>query len=138
MPTTSSTGKDITVNLNIAGVRVDEYAATDFSEEPQYDSIDVKPLGVPWTEKDREFVGWSGSMTLVERDSRLQAFIDAYNLALAQRAPVEITITRTINYRDGSQDTKTYFEVFVDFSGSYTRGEANKITVNWMTGKDRL
>lgn len=138
MPTLSATGKDVVVNLTVAGVRVDECAATDFSEAAQYDDIITKPLGKSFTEIDRSFTGWQGTITFVERDARLQALIDAYNFALANRLPAFLSITRTINYRDQTSITHTYIEVRIEFEMRAVRGETNTITVNWTTGKDRI
>lgn len=138
MPTLSATGKDVVVNLTVAGVRVDECAATDFTETAQYDDIVTKPLGKSTTEIDRSFTGWSGTITFVERDARLQALIDAYNFALANRLPAFLSITRTINYRNQTSITHTYVKVRIEFEMRAVRGETNTITVNWTTGEDRI
>lgn len=137
MPTTATTGKDITLTLSFNGDRVDECAAIDFTVRPDYNTIEVEPLGKDETERDHEFRGFSGTITFVERDPRLQRFIDSYNLFLRNRLPFDLTMTVTKNYRDGSTITHVYRKLYVEFESSYRRGEANRSTCNWTTGLDR-
>lgn len=138
MPGTFNAGKDITVALLLDGLPVEECAAIDFTEEPQYSNIEVRPLGKSSVERDQDFEGYSGTITFIERNAGLQIFLDAYNQAIQARLPYEVVIVVNEFYPDGSSYPRTYHQVTVEFSSRYRRGEANQITCNWMTGKNRI
>lgn len=132
-------GRHTTFELLLNGIAQDVAAQlTDFSAEPQYDTIETKYLGDVGVDIDKDPIGWKGSATCAVRSKAIENLIDAYNLAKTTNLPVSINAVEVVKYRDRSTQTFIYPNVVLEFSKKSKRGSANEQVINWQTGSQRI
>lgn len=136
---TPISGKDVTWEMIINGVPLGiNGSVTNFSEEPTFDDIETKPLGSNTVDMDRIPTGYSGTFDIAVRDGSLEKAVDAYAAAQNARLPVDVVLTSTRRYRDGSSTSHTYIKVVWSHTTEGQRGEIVTSKVTWRTGCPRV
>lgn len=132
-------GKDSKLELVVDGVPMGfTVSITRCSARAKYDTVEVKHLGTNDVDIDKEPIGWEGELEISVKDSGLDDFIDAWNLARRNRVPTLINLTNTKIFRDRSSVTHVYPDVKIEFGGDQQRGQADTIRMPWVTGLDRI
>lgn len=134
----AATGKDVTVQVLLNGAVVRVLEITSWSEESQQDEVEVKPLGTNERYIDHNPIGYSGSFEVSTSRKDLDETMDLIRAASAARLPADVTLIRTIRYRDGSTKSYGYLNCKISTSTDASRGEAVSTTVTWTSGKERL
>lgn len=133
------TGKDVSVEMLVDAVPMKlADKVVRFTERAVYQRVESRHLGTSDVDIDTEPDGWEGEIEISRKTSALDDFVDAYNLARANRVPVLILITSTKRYRDGTSKTHTYLDCKIEFSTDAQRGQAVTSRMPWRSGKQRV
>jgi hypothetical protein len=133
-----ATGKDVTVQILLNAVPVKVLEITSFSEETQQDEVETKPLGTSERYIDHNPTGYSGSFEVSRSRKDLDEAMDLIRASSAARVPSDVSLIRTVKYRDGSTGKYLYRKVKLTMSTDTSRGEAVSTSVTWTSGVERL
>ena len=133
------TGKDIRVQVIVNGdLKIVSDEVTEFEDSDENETITTKPLGTSRRLIDKIHEGHSGTITFKNARKTIEQIRDEVNLARKNRVPIEINVSRSIFYRDGSSIKHVYNDLKLDFSSTDSRGDARTVTMNWETGEPRI
>lgn len=134
------TGKDAKITLLSDGVLVEiQDAVTNFESEPQYETVETKPLGSTAVLHDATHIGWRLQVEVSMVGKEIDEFLDAVHAASKLRVPLTIAAQESISYRDGTSKRYTY--VNLKLTGApkqLRRGDAGSHRLTFMTGDDRI
>jgi len=133
------TGKDTSIQLTQNGTLIQiQDQVTGFSVDVQMDEITTKNLGRSGSRNDQEFVGWKGSIDITTSTASADEFMDTIVAAAIARVPMRNNIIDRTMYRNGTSAQYTYPDCKFTFSKRVKRGESTTVTLNWMTGENRI
>ena len=143
MPSDTSnpvTGKDFRLTFARDGGLVEvQDAVVSYECEPQYETVETKPLGSTAVLHDATHIGWRLQVGVSMVGKEIDEFLDAVHAASKLRVPLTIAAQESISYRDGTSKRYTY--VNLKLTGApkqLRRGDAGSHRLTFMTGDDRI
>lgn len=133
------TGEDVRMVFFVDNARIgliDQVTNLDIREVKQ--TVETRHIGTTEREIDRIPEGWQGTMDISAKRADLDNVIDAYNAARRARTPIEVVVSVTKFFKDGSSITHTYPDVDWEMEESIQRGQVVTRRVTWDCGTDRI
>jgi len=112
-------------------------SVVDFSVAPNMSEIQVKPIGRSGSNNGQEFDSYGGSFNINFSDQQVEDFIDDIILSSIVARAKAINLIVTTIYNNGQVRSYKYGNCKLTFDKSVTRGDAQTIAVNWISGEDR-
>jgi len=134
-----ATGKDTSITLTQGGRLIQiQDQCSGFTSDVQMDEISTKNLGRSGSRNDQEFVGWKGTIDVTVSTATVDEFIDTIVAAAIARVPMLNNIIERTHYRNLTSKQYTYPDCKFTAGKRVKRGEATTVTLNWVTGENRI